>query len=70
MKSSHELKRIYTSNFIVDRIIKQKLNELEKVINIRAKTVIKAGKNNDVNMNIYYCIFIINQDQLILRNWY
>ena len=56
VKSSYESKRLYSSNFIVDRIIKQKLNELEKVINIRAKTVMKAEEKNDVIINIYYCI--------------
>ena len=56
VKSSYESKRLYSSNFILDRIIKQKLNELEKVINIRAKTVMKAEEKNDVNINIYSCI--------------
>ena len=56
VKSSYESKRLYSSNFIVDRIIKQKLNELEKVINIRAKTVMKAEEKNDVIINIYSCI--------------
>ena len=48
VKISYESKQMYSSNFIVDRIIKQKLYDLEKVINIQAKSVMKAEEENDV----------------------
>ena len=48
VKISYESKQMYSSNFIVDRIIKQKLYDLEKVINIQAESVMKAEEENDV----------------------
>ena len=67
VKSSYESKRLYSSNFILDRIIKQKLNELEKVINIQAKTVMKAEEKNDVMINIYSCI-LYKQESIYIKN--
>ena len=50
ISSSYKLKQLYSSNFILDRIRKQKLDELEKVKsqNTRAETAIKAKEKNGV----------------------
>ena len=55
ISSSYKLKQLYSSNFILDRIIKQKLDELEKVKsqNTCGETVMKAKEKNDVIINIY-----------------
>ena len=60
VKSSYESKKLYSSNFILVRIRKQKLNELKKVIDIRTKTVLKVEETNDVIIKIYSCIYLIN----------
>ena len=49
VKSSNESRRKYSSNFIMDQLLKQKLYEIENIINIRNK----AGRkeiNNNVNI--------------------
>ena len=55
MSSRYKSKQLYSSNYILDRIIKQKLDELEKVKsqNTRTETAMKAKDKNDVIINMY-----------------
>jgi hypothetical protein len=50
--NSSETRHIFSSNFTFDRIIKQKIFEIEKLGQLSSKTV-KKRQNNDVIMKKY-----------------